>query len=278
MCAIALRRDLLPKACKGFPSLPVGLAAESAETLLADAVWRPRAFNYSLSRSIGWGGCSTIGGMLFSAFVGDSPSKAGACRMSASVTAFDAVPPLARKICLVSCGRGAATLRASATLLAAFSPAAAISLPHRCSPVARMMASVPCAPYPHAFSLPRIGQISPSPCPRAAANPFPRSKAGGCLCPGHRSLCPLHRLPPALLPRNPRKQPRAGMSCMIYALRASRTRLRCLLPATPSPVFAIPKVFRYLALRHLDFAANAALPGNVLREVVHVDAQTCIGA
>lgn len=183
------------------------------------------------------------GGMLFSEFVGDSPSNSGACRASASVRAFDALPPLARKICLVSCGRGALSLRASATLLAAFSPAAAISLPHRCSPESRVMASVPCAPYPHAFSLSRIGQVSPSPWPRAAANPFPRCKAGGSLCPGHRSLRPLHRLPPALLPRHPRRQPRASMSCKMYDLSGVADALTLLVPASPSPVSAIPRGF-----------------------------------
>lgn len=75
--------------------------------------------NYSLSRSLGWGGCShrcvmqVHCGIPFSAIVGDSPSMSGGCRTSRSVAAFDAAPPGAHLIT-----RLAAMVRARRSLLA----------------------------------------------------------------------------------------------------------------------------------------------------------------
>lgn len=84
------------------------------------------------------------------------------------------------------------------------------------------------------------------------------------------SLRALHTAKRATLQRNPRHQPRTKTPCAYYAMRVSRTRLRCLIPPTHPAVFAIPMGVRFLALRLLDFAANAALPGYILRVVVNV--------
>lgn len=98
--------------------------------------------NYSLSRFIGWGGCShrcvmqVHCGIPFSAIVGDSPSMSGGCRTSRSVAAFDAAPPGAHLIT-----RLAAMVRARRSLLASGDIPACRLLPsggnlHQHSPLA----------------------------------------------------------------------------------------------------------------------------------------------
>lgn len=75
--------------------------------------------NYSLSRSLGWGGCSDRRmaqvhcGIPFSGIVVGSPSMPGGCRTSRSVAAFDAAPPGAHLIT-----RLAAMVRARRSILA----------------------------------------------------------------------------------------------------------------------------------------------------------------
>ena len=214
--------------------------------------------------------------MLFPAIVGDSPSMAGACRAGRSVAAFDAAPPGAHLICFVwSLGR---SLLASGDIPACrLFPSGGNHPPH--SPLAG-------EPNVGARS---VRALSPRKShPRRGRAPLRRIRARLATLSlaewlawryALRSvtLRALHTAKRATHLRSPRHQSRPETPCAYYAERVSRSRLRCIVPPTHPAVLAIPKGFRFLALRLLNFAANAALSGYVLREVVDIDAKTRIG-
>lgn len=129
------RKPLLPNAfahCSPFPACckPLTLAPR----LSSAEPWCPcrhaschlatsRREDYSLSRSIGWGGCSVVRRSLYAVACMYERTPVYSC-----AAGIEPAHPTARGIC-ISVSLGRSLLVRVATLLAAFSPAAAISIP-----------------------------------------------------------------------------------------------------------------------------------------------------
>lgn len=178
--------------------------------------------------------------MHFSGIVVVSPSMPGACRLSRSVAAFDAAPTGAHLITFDwSLGR---SLLASGVIPAcALLPSARNLQPH-----------TPLAGEPN-VGVRSVRALSPRKAhPRRGQAPLRRIRARLATL-SHAewlawryalrsvTLRALHTAKRATPQRHPRHQPRPETPCAYYAVRVSRTRLRCIVPPTHPAVSAIPR-------------------------------------